>query len=113
MRSINGISVSYIKNSGMMPNVPVHNIVKGSSDQKEYTYIKVWCGEPGLELNDFKDLMPKGLNDQLKNFSLMYMPNQTKKGYGNDQIVQKLKKTKIRFETKDEDGFITIRRGKK
>ena len=114
MNSINGISVSYIKNSGMMPNIPVHNIIKGGSDQKEYTYIKVWCGEPGLDLNDFKNLMPATLTNQMENCSLMYMPNQGKKDFNKEDIVQKLKKTKMtRVETRDEEGFITIRKGRK
>lgn len=82
MSDINGMTVSYISDS--------HNFNSNISNGKSYTYIKIWDAKPERTKDQFVNILPIDLFDQIKNESLMYTPNNKKKHYGNDGIINKL-----------------------
>jgi hypothetical protein len=102
MNYINGITVSYISDSNSFHN-------PNSNSHNSYTYIKIWDGKPGRTRDQFINILPFDLVDKIKNESLMYSLNNTKKDYGDNNIISKLQNSKNNNGNRQRDrgGFVT------
>lgn len=83
MQNINGITVSYIPNSTSFHG---DNIFNGYGQ----TYIKIWDAKPDRTRDQFISILPKELINKIKSDSIMYTPNNKKKHYGQEDIINKL-----------------------
>jgi hypothetical protein len=83
MKNINGITVSYISDSYS---------VGPPAATKTYTYLKVWDGCPRESTKDFVMLLPIDIMTVISKESLKYTLNSTKKHYGNEDIIKKIKR---------------------
>lgn len=82
MQNINGITVSYISDA--------YNFNSTAANSNSYTYIKIWDAKSNRTLDQFKKILPADLFEKIKSESLMYSLNNTKKDYGEKNIVSKL-----------------------
>ena len=86
MNYINGITVSYISDNNVFHTSP--NIKMNDAD---YTYLKIWDGNPNRSTKEeFLNILPMEIVEKIKHESLMYAKNNKKKGYGNQDLINKL-----------------------
>jgi hypothetical protein len=85
MSDINGIGVSYISDA--------HNLSSGGNDAETYTYIKIWDGKPNRSHEDFLGILPIEIMEIIKDSSTKYTPNQTKKHFGQEDILKRINTT--------------------
>ena len=86
MDYINGITVSYISGSYDFNNPSTTN---GNS----YTYIKIWDGKPGRTRDQFVNILPLDILENIKKESLQYAHHSGKDKFNDSNIVSKLKHT--------------------
>jgi len=84
METINGITVSYISDNTN------HFRESKIPDNMDYTYIKIWDGKLNRTKEEFISILPDVILDKIKNESMMYSQNNTKKDFGEKTIVEKL-----------------------
>lgn len=92
MKSINGITVSYICDSF----VPKYANSTPEAGNNSYTYIKVWDSEPDRDAKTFLDILPSDLRNKIKGESLQYSSHKQKKHYGHEDIISKISDTRKR-----------------
>jgi len=98
MQYINGITVSYISDSGN-PNTPSDRLAKPNN----YTYIKIWDGKPDRTREQFISSLPKDIYDNISTESLQYSQNNKKNDFNKEGIVGKL------ANERNQGGFKTTR----
>lgn len=104
MGEINGITVSYISDSNSFHN-------PNAMGNGTYTYLKIWDGKSNRTKDQFIDILPDDLYEQIKTESLMYSSNNTKKHFNEANIIGKLKKNRYdRDGDRNRGGFVTGRR---
>lgn len=105
MHNINGITVSYISDA-----YNFHSASTGGSNS--YTYLKIWDAKPDRTRDQFVNILPIDLIDQMRSVSasLMYTPNNKKKHYGQEDIISKLNNNKKNPHNHGRGGFVTQRR---
>jgi hypothetical protein len=79
MHYINGITVSYISDS--------YNI---NSNNKNFTYVKIWDGKPNRNKDEFFNLLPVEISEMIKSESILYTSNNKKKDFNEKSIIGKL-----------------------
>ena len=100
MSSINGITVSYISDANSF-----HNPI--STGNNSYTYIKIWDGKSNRTRDQFVNILPLDLLEQIKNESLMYSQNNKKPQYDKN-IITKLSngnKQNSSYNRRERGGF--------
>lgn len=99
MKYINGITVSCISNS--------YNVSTGTTQNEvKYTYLKIWDGMVGRDETQFIKILPPAIYNQIKFESLMYTFHNTKKHYGQEDIINKLNNNRrSNMENKNKRGF--------
>ncbi|AAV50761.1 eukaryotic translation initiation factor 4E-like protein [Acanthamoeba castellanii mimivirus] len=101
MKSINGITVSYISDSYNFQNPASKNTLGntlgnslgnslGNGLGNSFTYIKIWDGKPDRTRDQFVSMLPATIIDKIKSDSLMYSQNSKKKHFNEKNIIGKL-----------------------
>ena len=83
MHNINGITVSYISDSNSF-----HNPIP--SNNKSYTYIKIWDAKSQRTQDQFINILPIDLYNKIKNESIRYSPNNSKVDFEKEAILKNL-----------------------
>jgi len=96
MKYVNGISVSFIMGNNFYQNVR-------STRPQNFTYIKIWDGCAGRNLESFLSVIQPEIVNKLGKYSVMYAANNSKKDFGKDKIVNNLSKAKKRPELNTDD----------
>jgi hypothetical protein len=98
MEEINGISVSYISDPSNFNGAASHSLVK------------IWDGNHNRTKDIFTNIMPTDLFEMIKMESIMYVPNNTKKNYGDKGIISRLRQQSGRG---NRGGFTSSQRGQR
>lgn len=100
---INGITVSYISDAYNFNN-------PSTNSNTSYTYLKIWDGKSDRTRDQFVNILPTNLLEDIKNESLMYSLNNKKKGFNEKNIITKLTITNNRNTHPDRGGFSNNRK---
>lgn len=103
MDNINGITVSYISDAYNLNNNNTN------TNNVSYTYIKIWDAKRDRTRDQFVNILPIDLLNEIKNESLLYTPNSKKKDYGQENIINKLTNNKKNFK----GGFSSYKKNQK
>lgn len=85
MDNINGMTVSYISDS-----FNNNNSNNDNTNNNNYTYIKIWDAKPSRTEKEFLNILPMDIINMIKGESIKYIPNVTKKHYGQEDIISKI-----------------------
>ncbi len=107
MNTINGISVSYIPDK--------NNFNASTTDTKSnYTFLKIWDGEPDRNGEQFINILPFEIKEQIKNESVRYVSNKQKNNFNEPHIISNINKSKQNADSRPRrGGFNNYRGGKK
>jgi hypothetical protein len=104
MNNINGITVSYISDA-----FNFNNNNANTNGNNSYTYIKIWDAKPERTRDQFVSILPADLLAKINGESIMYIPNNKKKNYGQEDIISKLTNNQ-KNTYRDRGGFTSHRK---
>lgn len=104
MEYINGITVSYISDAYNTNN-------PSPATCNSYTYLKIWDGKTDRTRDQFVNILPMDILENIRTESLMYSPNNKKKDFNEKNIITKINNNRERGGFSNNRGGFSNNRG--